>query len=113
MASEEQKGSGIYIAVYRPHKGKDAELRALIKDHAPTLRRLDLITGRPAVVMKAKDGSYIEICEWATPDSGQLAHGHPEVAKIWQAMGEVADFLHFEDLEESKVRFPHFKPVDF
>ena len=113
MTNENNGGPEIFVAVYRPHSGKDADLKALVKNHAPTLRRLELITDRPVVVMMAKDGSYVEICEWAGPGSSLAAHEHPEVAKIWEAMAQVADFLNLEDLAESKGRFPHFKPVDF
>lgn len=113
MVTDKKEGGTIYVAVYRPHKGKEADLQALVKTHVPTLRRLKLVTDRPEVVMKAKDGSFIEVCEWATPDSSRQAHEHPEVKKIWEAMGEVADFPGLGELEEAKAMFAHFEPVNF
>lgn len=96
------------IAMYRPHEGKDADLRALIREHVPTLRRLSLITERPAMLLLARDGTYLEIFEWANVGA---AHDHPEVAKIWEAMELVADFVALSDLDEAGSSFPHFRPV--
>lgn len=102
----------IVFALYRPHQGKDAELRKLIAQHIPTLRRLELITERPAVLVKSKNGTYVEIFEWRSAESSKRAHEHPELAKVWEAMGEVADLPALDSLEEIKVSFPHFEPVD-
>ena len=102
----------IVIALYRPHEGKDAELRELIDTHIPTLRRLELVTDRPPILAKAKDGTYMEIFEWATAEAAGQAHQHPEVAGVWEAMGQVADLPVLNSLEEAKAHFPHFQPVD-
>jgi hypothetical protein len=104
-------GPQIVIALYKPHSGKDADLRKLIAQHIPTLRRLELITDRPSILMKSKDGTYLEIFEWANEDSAGKAHTHPEVAKIWEAMGPVSDLPVLGTLEEVQNRFPHFVPV--
>lgn len=101
----------IVIALYRPHPGKEAELRALIARHVPTLRRLELVTDRPPVLCRAADGTYMEIFEWATAEAADQAHHHPEVAKLWEPMGRIADFATLESLEEVSRPFPHFEPV--
>ena len=101
----------IVFAMYRPHPGKDAELIRIVETHVPTLRRLELATDRPALLVKAKNGTYIEIFEWSTAEAAGLAHQHPEVAKVWEAMGKISDFSTLADLEESKENFPHFEPI--
>jgi hypothetical protein len=106
------KGPQIVFALYKPHDGKDAELQRIIAGHVSTLRRLELITERPAILVRSKNGTYIEIFEWATEESAPLAHQHPEVAKVWEAMGKVCDLPALESLEEVKNRFPHFEPVN-
>ena len=98
----------IVTALYKPHAGKDAALRALIAEHVPTLRRLNLITDRPAVLAQAADGTYIEVFEWA---DGVEPHGHAEVERIWTAMADVADFATWASLAEAGRTFPHFMPV--
>lgn len=100
----------IVIAMYKPHSGKDAELRALIARHIPTLRRLELITDRPSVLARAHNGTYLEVFEWREAASAR-AHEHPEVARIWEAMELVADFVSLSSLHEADERFPHFAPV--
>jgi len=105
------KGPQIVFALYQPHEGKDADLRRLLAEHVPTLRRLELATDRPAVVAKSKNGTYVEIFEWSTLEAVGVAHHHPEVAKVWEAMGKVADLRTLDSLEEIKGMFPHFEPV--
>ena len=101
----------VVFALYRPHKGKDAELRRLIVRHLPVLRRMEMITNRPAALVRSKNGTYIEVFEWRSAAMSGRAHEHPEVARLWEAMGQVADFPGLESLEEAKERFPHFEPV--
>ncbi len=102
----------LWIALYQPHEGQDEALRALIAQHYPTLKRLELITDRPPIIAKAANGTYLEICEWREEDSASKAHQHPEVAKIWEAMGQIADFPGLGSLEEADKQFPHFEPQD-
>ena len=97
----------IVLALYRAHAGKDAELRALIDRHLPALRAEGLITDRPPVLMRAADGTYIEMFEWV--DGGaERAHHTPAVMAVWGPMGEIADFPALKDLPEAAGRFPHF-----
>ncbi|MDE0442111.1 MAG: hypothetical protein OXL38_14305 [Gammaproteobacteria bacterium] len=78
----------IVIALYKPHEGKDADLRALIDQHVPTLRKLELITDRPALLARSR-----------------------KVARIWEAMEQVADLPSLDSLKEASRTFPHFEPV--
>jgi hypothetical protein len=105
------KGPQIVFALYKPHDGKDADMRRILVEHVPTLRRLELITDRPTILVQTRNGSYIEIFEWATEESARIAHTHPEVAKVWESMGKVGDLPLFETIDELKGRFPHFAPV--
>lgn len=100
----------VVFALYRPHPGKDADLRRLIGEHLPVLRRLELVTDRAPLLLRGKDGTYIEIFEWRTAESARLAHEHPEVARVWEAMGQIADFPVLEALPEAKEPFCHFEP---
>ena len=109
---ETLKGPQIVFALYKPHDGKDADLRQILAEHVPTLRRLEMATDRQTVTVKSKNGTYVEIFEWSTPESAGLAHYHPEVAKVWEAMGKVADLAQLDSLEEIKGMFPHFEPVN-
>ncbi|MEE9392014.1 MAG: hypothetical protein V3W41_05880 [Planctomycetota bacterium] len=100
------------IALYRPHEGQDESLRTLIAEHLPALRKEGLVTDRAAFLLQAKDGTYLEIFEWIDETAAQRAHESASIGRIWGAMAEVADMTTLADIEESKTRFPHFKPVD-
>ena len=102
----------IVIATYKPHNGNDEALRALIREHLPTLRKYELATDRPSMLMRAQDGTYLEIFEWAAADSADRAHEHPAIAKIWEGMGALGEMPVLSQLDEAKRTFPHFEPVD-
>src|SRR5215472_17981931 len=101
----------IVFAVYRPNQGKDAELRTLISRHLPALRKLGLVTKRDPLLLRAQDGSYIEIFEWISREAARRAHEHPEIAEIWEQMSVVGSFGKLRDLSEAGREFPHFEPV--
>jgi hypothetical protein len=103
--------SNVVMAVYRPREGKDEDLRGLIARHVPTLRRLALITDRPALLLQASDGTYVEIFEWSSETTTRSAHDQPEIAEIWDAMEKVADFVGLDSLPEARRPFPHFRAV--
>jgi hypothetical protein len=102
----------IVTAVYRAKAGKDAELAALIERHVPVLRAEGLATERDVVVMRSpKDGTFIEVFEWASKDAASSAHENAAVGEIWGAMADVAEFLTLADLPEATDRFPHFTAI--
>jgi hypothetical protein len=102
----------IVIALYRPHEGKENELETLVERHVPVLRAEQLVTERPATVMRAKDGTMVEVFEWNSEEAAQRAHSVASVAEIWGQMAEVSDFVSLGSLQEADGSFPHFDPVD-
>lgn len=70
-------GPQIVFALYKPHDGKDADVRRILVDHVPTLRRLELATDRPSILVKSRNGTYIEVFEWSSGGAAGLAHEHP------------------------------------
>ena len=101
----------VVFALYRPHEEKDREFRALLAQHLPILRARELVTDREPIVVKSTNGTYIEIFEWRGAESATRAHHDPEVAKIWEAMGQIATLPTLGTLDEIDARFPHFEPV--
>jgi hypothetical protein len=100
----------IVISCYKAKPGKEKALRALIVDHVPTLRRIGLVTERPTVLMEAKDGTLIEVFEWASPEAIQAAHGHPAVLRMWEEYGKVCDFVPVARVPEASQMFSEFTP---
>lgn len=108
---ERKEFGNMVIAMYRPKDGKGAELKAQIKEHLPTLRRLGLATEREPLVLLASDGTYLEIFEWTSVEAVEAAHTHPEVAEMWEDFGNACDFTTLSDLADADRPFPHFRPV--
>jgi quinol monooxygenase YgiN len=100
------------IAAYRPHSGKEQELRQELKEHVPTLRREGLVTDRPAYVMRAKDGTLIEVFEWKSAEAVEQAHHNPTVQAMWSRFEQVCTWVKLNELEESQALFSHFEPID-
>lgn len=100
------------IACYRPHPGRAVELLELVRGHVPALRVQDLATEREPVVMRAADGTIIEVFEWTSRDAVERAHTNPVVQDLWRRFGEVCEFVKPADVAELQQQFAHFQPVD-
>jgi quinol monooxygenase YgiN len=89
---------------YRPKKGKEEELFALVKNHWPVLKGLGLSTNEPAKVYRATDKRsgavyFIEIFSWRDEKAPDTAHQTPEVMAVWETMGPVLEGLELAALE--------------
>jgi hypothetical protein len=77
-------------AVYRPNKGCEEQLFALVKRHWPVLRGVGLVSGEVvlyrAVDKITKEVSFVEIFSWTDEKAPGLAHQMPEVMAIWEPM---------------------------
>jgi hypothetical protein len=102
----------LVIACYRPKPGQGQALLACVRDHLPALRREGLVTDRPSVVLRAKDGTLLELFEWASAAAEASARGNPAVQAVWGRFFAVCDCVRLADLAESAETFPHFEPVE-
>ncbi len=102
--------SEVVLALYRPHEGQADALARLVERHLPLLREKGLVTDRPSLLLRASDGTLLEIFEWRA-GAPQKAHVDPGVDALWDEMGKIADFPSLRDLPEAGTRFPHFVPV--
>jgi len=100
------------FAMYQPKKGKSAQLKKILKDHVPTLRRLELITDNAAHMVESENGTIIEIFEWTGVKAKDTAHKHPEVRAIWGKMMDICSFPPMTKLPESGHAFPNFKVLN-
>jgi len=100
------------IVAYRPHAGKEQRLLELTREHLPILRSQGLATERPSYVMRATDGTIIEVFEWKSAEAIAEAHQN----RVWQEMcgrySEACEYISLENLSECKDRFAEFDPVD-
>ena len=100
------------IVAYRPKRGKEAELLALVRARVPTLRREGLVSERAPVIMRAKDGTIIEVSEWKSRAAIDAAHQNPNVLGMWSKFFAACDCVPLNTLAEAEEMFAGFEPVD-
>jgi hypothetical protein len=103
--------SRIVLVVYRPVKGREEALKALVKKHHSVLIAHGLATSRTPVIMSAEDGSIIEVFEWKSADAIREAHANTEITRLWQEFSEVCTYEKPAHLPEFHNLFPEFEPV--
>src|ERR1700722_12260462 len=99
------------IPVFRPIPGKEDELLALTKEHVQILRFLGFATSRPALAMRAKDGSIVEVFEWVSQEAIQEAHCHSDVLAMWKRYEACCTYGKLNDLAEAENMFAGFTPI--
>lgn len=100
------------IALFRPRPGKAADLMACMRDHLPVLRAQALATSRPSVVLRAADGTLLEIFEWVSQAAIDAAHTNPAVLALWERYAACCDYVTLGDLAEAGAMFPGFELVE-
>jgi len=103
----------ISVACYRPRAGREEALFNLVRYHLPPLRAAGLVTDRPSIVMRAGDGTVIEIFEWVSQDAIAGAHSNPVVLDLWKCFEEACTYEIPASLAEFQQMFAHFEPVSF
>ncbi|MCB9882566.1 MAG: hypothetical protein H6834_12320 [Planctomycetes bacterium] len=102
------------VATYRVKAGCEAAFHALLKNHYPTLRKLDLVTDEPPVIYQGSEGDdgadpiVFEIFTWKDAAAVQTAHHAPEVMAIWRPMGELVE----NRASGPMFAFPHVTRLD-
>ena len=99
------------IVAYTPKAGKDQQLLAAVKKHLQVLRREQLVTDKPAYVMRAADGSIVEVFEWRSAEAIHQAHGNPAIQALWAEFGAACDYTPLSKLAEAQQMFAEFDAV--
>ena len=95
------------ICHYRVSPGNEAAFEALLREHWPTLQRLDLVTDTPPQHFRGTEQDngkpiYFEIFHWHD-GAVDRAHEHPEVMKIWEPMDGLCETRG----PKPNMEFPH------
>jgi hypothetical protein len=90
--------------VYRPKKGKEKELFALVMKHGPALESTGLIVGGKPLVYRAhnirtNEDFFIEIFSWRDEKASGLAHQTPEIMAVWEPMTPILESLEISVLD--------------
>ncbi len=101
----------IVIVAYRPKPGKEKQTLELVRGRVPTLRKEDLVTDRVPTIMRARDGTIIEVSEWKSEDAIDAAHKNPSVLAMWNQFFEICDCIPLNTLAEAEEMFAGFEPL--
>jgi quinol monooxygenase YgiN len=101
----------IVIVAYQPKPGRESETLDLVKSRVPILRKEGLVTGRTPTIMRARDGTIIEVSEWKSKEAIDAAHRNPNVLAMWNKFFEVCDCIPLDTLSESADMFAGFEPI--
>lgn len=99
------------IAAYKPKPGLETQLDAVVAKHLKVLAAEDLVTDRPAHVMRAADGTVVEVFEWRSAEAIERAHSSPAVGQLWAEFAAVCDYVPLVSLNEAQQLFAEFEPV--
>ncbi len=100
------------ICTFRVREDALSAFLTLLGNHWPTLRRLELVTDTEEQLFSGVDHQgdepvIVSIFEWANEEASILAHSHPDVAEIWEAMDPLCEARH----GLPSMEFPHFRPL--
>ena len=101
----------VVVVAYRPKAGREAELLELVRGRVPTLLREGLVTDRVPVMMRAKDGTIIEVSEWKSQQAIEEAHKNPRVLAMWDKFFAVCDCVPLKTVPEAETMFAGFEPI--
>ena len=102
----------IVVVAYRPKPGKEQELLELVRARVPTLRKEELVTDRVPTIMRARDGTIIEVSEWKSREAIEAAHKNPNVLAMWNKFFALCDCVPLNTLAEASEMFAGFEPVE-
>jgi hypothetical protein len=101
----------ISVACYRPKRDCQEKLLRLVQNHLPPLRAEGLVTDRASIVMRAADGTIIEVFEWVSLEAIAAAHSNPVVQQLWKSFEEVCTYEVPCNIAEFQGMFAHFEPI--
>jgi hypothetical protein len=102
----------ITLVCYRPKEGKAEALIELVKTHVPILLKEDLVTNRTPIIMRAKDGTILEVFEWVSEEAINKAHTNPAVLKMWAEFNVACDYVAPIALAECQHIFSGFEAIN-
>ena len=101
----------ISVACYKPKPGCEAALAELVREHLPPLRAQGLVTDRISIVMRAADGTIVEIFEWVSQQAIAGAHTNPAVQALWKRFEAVCSYEAPSNIAEFQNMFAHFEAL--
>jgi hypothetical protein len=106
--SSDKTNSNITLCRYWVKPEKEAEFRQLLEKHWPVFTRLGLVSDQPPhLIFRGEDKTrgifYVETFAWKDTKAMERAHSLPEVASIWEPMGNCCTDMEFPSVEQVQL----------
>ncbi len=90
----------ITLCRYWLKPGKEDEFKKLLDGHWPLFQKLGLVRDEPPhLVFRGEDKErgvfYVEVFSWTDEEAMSRAHSLPEVAAVWEPMGDCCTSMEF------------------
>ncbi len=100
--------TNITLCRYWVKADKEEQFLGLLEKHWPTFQSLGLVKDEPPhLVFRGEDKErgifYVETFPWKDKDAMSRAHSLPEVASIWEPMGDCCTSMEFPSVEQVDV----------
>jgi hypothetical protein len=97
----------ITLCRYFVKPGKEAEFRELLAKHWPVFEKLGLVADDPPhLIFRGEDKErgvfFVETFAWKDGAAAGRAHSLPEVAAVWEPMGNCCSLMEFPSVEQIK-----------
>ncbi len=99
------------IVAYKPKAGMADRLVACVAKHLKVLAAEELVSERPAYVMRGAGGTIVEVFEWASAEAIRRAHSNAAVGALWAEFAAVCDYVPLHTLPEAQQLFAEFEPL--
>jgi len=86
-------------------------LLAAVEKHWRVLAAENLVSERPPYVMRAMDGTVVEVFEWLSSSAIERAHKNPAVHALWAEFGAACDYIPLGSLAEAQEMFAEFEAL--
>jgi hypothetical protein len=107
MTTANQKTtSTITLCRYWVKPEKEEEFKKLLVQHWPTFTKLGLVKESPHLVFRGEEKGrlfYVETFPWKDAEAMTRAHSLPEVASVWEPMGNCCSEMEFPFVEQVDV----------
>ena len=96
--------SSITLCRYWVKREREPEFRELLSRHWPLFSSLGLVRDDPPhLIFRGEDEKrgvfFVETFAWKDHESMKRAHSLPEVAAVWEPMGECCSSMEFPSVE--------------
>ena len=68
------------------------------------------MTDRESTMVRARDGTIIEVSEWKSREAIDAAHHNPNVLAMWEKFFAVCDCVPLKTVPETEEMFAGFEP---